>query len=313
MRVVKTALCATLAIYIANYFNLVNPTAAGIVAILSVTNTKKSAFKSATSRFLSLILALLIAFICYSLLGFKIYAFGIFLLIFIPIASRLNLNDGIQVSSVLVTHFLIAKSLSIDLFLNSIYLMIIGTGLALLANLYMPNITQQLKEDQLKLEEKIRLLLYNMSNYLLGHSNSEAMMASFVEVETEFEKGVEWARQQFDNQIFKEENYYIRYFEMRNFQILRLKELIRMLQIVDSNDNNAVPLQQLIHYTAVTFGEENDGKDIMLHIDDVIEIARQQPLPISRDEFENRATLFQIIIEFKNFINLKVEFMDEET
>ena len=39
--------------------------------------------------------------------------------------------------------------------------------------------------------------------------------------------------------------------------------------------------------------------------------AREQPLPELREEFENRAVLFQILLELEQFLEIKKKFVEE--
>ena len=38
---------------------------------------------------------------------------------------------------------------------------------------------------------------------------------------------------------------------------------------------------------------------------------REQPLPESREEFESRAVLFQILLELEQFLEIKKKFVEE--
>ncbi|SFL48693.1 Aromatic acid exporter family member 1 [Lactococcus garvieae] len=100
-RTIKTAICATLAIIIAQFFHLESATSAGIIAILSITNTQKSTLRLGFLRVLGLIIATLLAFIVLNLFNFTPLSFGIFLLLFIPISVATNTSEGIVVNSVL--------------------------------------------------------------------------------------------------------------------------------------------------------------------------------------------------------------------
>ena len=139
LRTVKTALSAALALLVASQLQLLYPTAAAIIALLSLTNTKHSSLVTGISRLFSLALATAIAYLCFTFIGFNAGAFGIYLLLFIPSAVYFKLSEGISVSSVLVTHYLIEQNLSWQLIANEFALMILGVGFALLFNLYMPN------------------------------------------------------------------------------------------------------------------------------------------------------------------------------
>ncbi|MDN6044581.1 MAG: aromatic acid exporter family protein, partial [Lactococcus raffinolactis] len=65
-RTVKTVIAASLAIIIANLFHLQYATAAGVIAILSVGNTKKSTFKSGKNRLLNFLAAMVLSVILFS-------------------------------------------------------------------------------------------------------------------------------------------------------------------------------------------------------------------------------------------------------
>ena len=44
---------------------------------------------------------------------------------------------------------------------------------------------------------------------------------------------------------------------------------------------------------------------------EVKEAMREQPLPELREEFENRAVLFQILLELEQFLEIKKKFVEE--
>lgn len=109
------------------------------------------------------LLALTISSVLFTMLGHNAIVFGLFLLVFIPLAVKFNLQEGIVVNSVLATHILAEKYISINLFINEILLMFIGAGIALLLNLYMPSIEKEIWEDQFYIEEKMKEILVQMS------------------------------------------------------------------------------------------------------------------------------------------------------
>ena len=147
MRTIKTAVGATLAIIIAQSFGLKYALSAGIITVLSVQNTKRKSVEIALLRLNSTLLALGISCLLFFLLGFNPIAFGIYLLIFIPLAVEFKLSDGIVVSSVLVTHLLGEGYINLALLWNELMLMFIGAGIAILFNLYMPNMIEQIKKE----------------------------------------------------------------------------------------------------------------------------------------------------------------------
>ncbi len=129
-RTLKTAIGATISMSIASALGLKYSVSAGIITVLSIQNTKRKSLDVAIQRMLACLLALAISSILFTILGHNAIVFGLFLLVFIPLAVKFNLQEGIVVNSVLVTHILLENSVSMNLFLNEISLMLIGAGVA---------------------------------------------------------------------------------------------------------------------------------------------------------------------------------------
>ena len=308
MRTIKTALCATIGIMLAQGLGLLYPTAAGIIALLSVTNTKRSAFKVGFYRLCSLALATGIAYLSFSLIGYNPIAFGIYLLFFIPLAARGKMSEGIPVSSVLVTHYYLEESLSLALIGNAFMLLLIGVGLALLANLYMPDISAKLTKNQAKIDTMIRALLIEMSTYFNGEnvvSNCDNLLQDLTTLLNEAEG---YAQRHDENQLLTTDIYFLEYFTMRRMQVNVLAKMQEIIRQIDPSQSNITEVANLLNLAGETFSESNDGQDLKANIAETLARYRQAELPQSRLEFENRARLYQLLNEFEHFIEIKIDF-----
>lgn len=311
LRTIKTVIASVLAILIATQLHLLYATAAGIIAILSVGNTKKTSLKSGLGRVLSLGLAIILSFICFTTLGFHPWAFGVFLLVFIPLSVRCNLADAIVVNSVLITHFLVEKSFSWQMILNETLLMTIGVGLALVLNLYMPDNEKQLKEDIKAIEEDFRTIIFAMA----AHLNLEKIAPlddACLDLRSKLRAALNQAHIHQKNQWIGEEDYYSDYFSMRLAQLRILRDMVNLLIEIDIDGLFVDELRKVLISTAENFAEENDGKLILWQIEAVYQNYRQKPLPQTREEFENRALLFQFLQSFRSFIEIKAIFYQKE-
>lgn len=311
LRTIKTVIASVLAILIATQLHLLYATAAGIIAILSVGNTKKTSLKSGLGRVLSLGLAIILSFICFTILGFHPWAFGVFLLVFIPLSVRFNLADAIVVNSVLITHFLVEKSFSWQMILNETLLMTIGVGLALLLNLYMPDNEKQLKEDIKAIEEDFRTIIFAMA----AHLNLEKIAPlddACLDLRSKLRAALNQAHIHQKNQWISEEDYYSDYFSMRLAQLRILRDMVNLLIEIDIDGLFVDELRKVLISTAENFAEENDGKLILWQIEAVYQNYRQKPLPQTREEFENRALLFQFLQSFRSFVEIKAIFYQKE-
>ncbi|MBA1326190.1 aromatic acid exporter family protein [Enterococcus faecium] len=273
MRTVKTVISVFFSMVTAGSLSLLYWTAAGIIALLSVGNTKCSTLRTGMNRIAAFILATATALISFFAVGYTIFGFSLFLFLFIPLASRFKLTEGIVVNSVLVTHYLVEENMSWQLIGNEAGLMAIGLVFALLANVYMPDRTKQpgLKRDAKRTSKKQLLRPERSSRYI-----------------------------------------YETYFSMRRAQANVIKDMLENLERIQQPAYYGKHIYGLLIYTAETFSESNDGRQILTRIEEVYVLYRQMPLPTSRPEFEDRAELFQFLQSFKSFIEIKAEFSQQK-
>ena len=138
-RTTKLILATCLACLLAYFLNLSSAVSAGIIALLSLSDTRRSTLKLARNRLFSMLLALIIGVLAFHLSGFHIWSLGLYLALYVPLAYKMGWEIGITPSTVLVSHLLVQESTSPDLLVNEFLLFAIGTGFALLVNLYMPS------------------------------------------------------------------------------------------------------------------------------------------------------------------------------
>lgn len=315
LRTIKTALGAAIAILLANFLTLDNATAAGIITLLSVTNTRRSSLETGLYRIASLILGVSLAFVIFHLIGFNAVAFGFFLLVFIPLSVKGNMSEGIAPSSVLVTHFLVAEKMTVANVTNSFGLLFIGVGIAWLANLlFMPDSASKLKTQQELIDEKVRQVLTGLS-FFLGNKNvknsCDRYLNDLVQVINQSEQSAQKHR---ENQLINEDNYFSDYFAMRRLQVNILEKMNQLVQEVANMalTIDVTNIQELFLETATSLSEDNDTTLLQSHLDDIFTEYREAELPTSRLEFELRAHLFLLLNEFDRFLNIKLLFHQEQ-
>ncbi|MFM0778542.1 aromatic acid exporter family protein [Streptococcus suis] len=308
-RTIKLIFATVLAIYLATALGLSYATAAGIIAILSVLDTRKSSFKMARNRLFSTLLALTIAVLTFALFGFGIWTLGIYLALYVPLAYRFNWEAGIAPSTVLVTHLLLEQDISLIFLGNELALFLIGAGLALLFNLYMPSQEKKIEAYHDQVEDLLKQILLRFEAFLLnGDGRNEA------ELITQLDKALDEALKVVyldrHNQLFQQTNYQVHYFEMRAAQNKILRTMAGNINkcLLEGREN--VILSSLFERTAQQLSRENSAKELLLDIELFHATFRERPLPQTREEFETRATLFQLLHDMEAFIRLKVDFYE---
>ncbi|WP_176760137.1 aromatic acid exporter family protein [Clostridium cochlearium] len=311
-RTLKTAIGSALAIIIAKWFGLQYATAAGIITILSVGKTRKKSIKIMLKRIISTLLALLISLVLFNIFGFKEIVFGAFLLIFIPLAVKFNVEEGIVVSSVLVTHLLTEKSTSLFWIINEIALMLVGVIVALIVNLYMPNTEDKIKEYQMYIEEHMKEILLKMSFTMKDGKKCFVNNVLLEELENVLDKGRKLTYINLNNNIIQEDKYYVRYMNMRKNQVESIKYMLNHFKEDFSRYEQALIMANFIEKVANSIYENNTAENLLEDLDKLREDFRKMELPKTREEFEIRASLFQFLNDMEQFLRIKNDFKKTE-
>ncbi|HEM3455625.1 aromatic acid exporter family protein [Streptococcus suis] len=309
LRTIKLIFATVLAIYLATALGLSYATAAGIIAILSVLDTRKSSFKMARNRLFSTLLALTIAVLTFALFGFGIWTLGIYLALYVPLAYRFNWEAGIAPSTVLVTHLLLEQDISLIFLGNELALFLIGAGLALLFNLYMPSQEKKIEAYHDQVEDLLKQILLRFEAFLLnGDGRNEAELIT--QLDKTLDEALKVVYLDRHNQVFQQTNYQVHYFEMRAAQNKILRTMAGNINkcLLEGREN--VILSSLFERTAQQLSRENSAKELLLDIELFHATFRERPLPQTREEFETRATLFQLLHDMEAFIRLKVDFYE---
>ena len=310
-RTLKTGIGATIAISIAMTFGLKYGTAAGIITILSIQNTKRQSINLAIQRMGACFLALFLSTALFEILGFNSVVFGVFLMLFISLASMFKLKEGIVVSSVLVTHLLVEKTVTTALIVNEVALMTIGISVALLLNLYMPSIEKKIKEDQVYIEDYIREILCHMSVALRQCAVSVKEEQLFSNLETRLILGRERAYRNLNNTLFSDSSYYVKYMDMRVQQLHALNNMRKHFERFSISYTQSMMIADFTLRVSESIHEYNTAEGLLKSLKLLRESFLTMELPKTREEFENRAMLYQFLNDLEQFLLIKNGFKKE--
>lgn len=323
LKVLKIAIGSALAIMLADLLQLDYGTSAGIIVLLTIQDTKKETLLIGAKRAASFVIAMLLAIAVFSLTGYSAVSFGIFLLLFIVILSSLNLQDGISINAVLVTHFLPAATITYPLFINELLLFVIGAGTGMLLNLYIPRNVRLIRMDQERIEDNLRFILKSMSADLqceeqAGCPGSSPQYlsnytAALDTLESDIHNALNRAYENMNNTFLSDTRYYIQYMEMRRNQCGVLKTIYEHMKKINQIPPQALKISTFLYHVSTSLHEYNNAEEMLDEFERLRESYSQEPLPADRIEFENRAILYQILNELECFILLKREFVSELT
>lgn len=306
-RTIKLTLATCLAAWLADFLGLTYSTSAGIIAILSISDTRRSTAKLAGNRFLSTLLALAIGSLAFHFLGFNLGALALYIAVYVPLAFRLGWEIGITPSTVLVTHLLLEKSISWPLLGNELTLFLIGTSFALLANLYMPSRQQEINSYHEQVKEQLKKILLRFEYFLKsGDGRNDATLIK--ELDDILQEALQLVYLDHSNHLFHQTNYHIHYFEMRQAQNRILEDMAGNINNCQLAASESLILARLFSKTAQQLSQENPAHELVEEIETCLAVFRERPLPKTRQEFETRAMLLQLLRDLETFIKIKVEF-----
>lgn len=309
-RTIKTIISAVTAMYIAYFIGLPSYTAAGLIAIISVQNTTKKSLDYAVQRFIASLVGLLLAAVTFYFFGFEIWAIGLFMLILIPTAVRLKVTEGIVVTVVAVSRVYTAGSISFETLSNEILNLFIGITVALIANLYMPNVESEIKEIIAKVDENYREILHMMAR-TLRKDQDDFQKSLFEETSALLKKGREQATLNVQNTLMNADTYYVSYFAMRKKQFEILSHILQEFEYIERDFEHVEMVADFLDRTSECLKEKNTGQWVLMDLRALKGGFKEMALPETREEFETRAILYNIIVEIEAFIQTKLSFVKE--
>ncbi|MGL5978256.1 MAG: aromatic acid exporter family protein [Erysipelotrichaceae bacterium] len=309
----KIAIGATLAMAAATLLGLAFAPSAGIITLLSIQDTKKDTLQVAYKRFVSFFLMLVLATVLFRLLGAKIIVFGLFLLIFGLLSSKLQILEGLSISAVLATHLFVQETIGLGLLLNEVLLMCIGVGIGVLINLKMLDQRIAIQKDMQTIEEAMKAI-FAIFAHDLTHVDKTCAQAScrvlyFDPVKRDVEQALQRAEVNIKNNLRSDTSYYFRYLLMRKQQLGMLRRMSVRIQQLDEVTKDADAIAHFFSLLQASFHEYNNVEDLYHVLEAMLEEYRQEALPKTRKEFETRAILFSIVQDLQLFLDLKREFI----
>ena len=306
---VKLAIGTTAALFIAEQLGLQYATTAGIIALLSILNTRTETYLVAMKRFLGSGIAMILAALLFEGLGHHLVSFGLFMMCFVGIAIVTNLQPSISVGTVLVTHIYTLQTIDSAIILNEVLLLSIGVAMGILLNLHMISEEKTIREAQRKTEAYIRQILYKMQGHLMNTCQLSEEPELLQKLDATIIQGASAAISYQQNNPLRSLNYYPAYFRMRREQYFMLKHMEKHFQRLFIAVEEAKLLSDFTGRIADDLNEYNDGKVLLNILEEMRIYYRQRPLPDTRETFENRATLYQYMNDLEQFIQYKANFM----
>lgn len=309
-RTIKTAIGSGITIFLAQLLGVQNYGTASAITLLSIQSTKRQSFICAVQRFIACILGMIIGSILFEQLGFQPLTVVIYFLFTLPVLVTLGLQEGIVVSSVIILQLYTEEQITLSLLLNQTEMVAVGIGVALIMNLYMPSIENNLQDRIKKIEDNYKFIFITLSIYM-KRNEQNIVTDLLLETEQLLQSGKKLAFKESDNSLFNRNNYYYDYFEMREKQFNLIKDrIIPILIDLESTIQQSYMIAEFLEEISLQIYENNTAEALINKLEGLKEQFSEMDLPKSRDEFETRALLLNLVKELENFLHLKNGFKE---
>lgn len=309
----KIGIGASVAIYIAELLNLQYATSAGIITLLTLTTTRWGTFRLSLQRLLTYVVSVGICWIIFSIIPSMWIEYGIFLFLVVLMTEWLGWRSTLSVNAVIGTHFLTTQDFSLGFAINEFLLVVIGITIAIILNLFHINSTHEngIIKSMRHVEHEMKKILEEVSGYLIQQSTGDHAWDDVVRLEKELEEYVELASEYHHNTFQTHQDYYVAYFEMRMKQCGALHNLHSEMRRMRQMPKQAHIVANFIMNISQYVTEMNDPKKQIEELENTLEHLRNEPLPETHEEFENRAELYHVLMDLEEFLLYKKRFVEE--
>lgn len=313
LKMVKIAIGSVISIFLADMMGLSYSTSAGIITLLTIQDTSRETIAISAKRIGAFLVATVLSYVVFQFFGYHVFSYGVFLFLFIACCGPLRLESAVSTNAVLATHYMLEQNMTNAQIGNEALLLLIGAGIGTLLNLYMPGKGKEIRMTQYRLEEDLRAVLLRMSEYIGKEDRSDYKGSCFDKLQTDIAAGKKQAFAYMNNTFFQESKYFIDYMNMREQQTVVLRDIYKKIMSMRTVLPQTGQVAELLRETAVTFGESNNAKDLLARREEALRRMQDSELPVTRQEFEDRAVLYGIMMDLAYFLQLKREFADSLT
>lgn len=300
---IKTAIAATLSLSLASFLGLEYASSAGIITILDIFETRKATVKGELKRMVSAILAFTIGAIVFEIFSYKTWAFGIYLILFVPLSLLLKIELGLGPSSVIVTHLLSYGQINPSIIKNELILVLIGTGFAMLTNIYAPESQDELKDWIGDIDRDIKDVLNFFGNTLVNQLDVEVYEEKISRLEEDIDKAIDLAIIENNNRIENSKNMLIG-LNHREIEMDLLKEMYEDLKDIPREYDDGKLISDIMIDTSEKLGQRDEMIKVKERIEYLKKHFKMMDLPETHEDFAIRSTIFQVFRSLNQFIDI---------
>jgi uncharacterized membrane protein YgaE (UPF0421/DUF939 family) len=306
---IKMSLVGVIASLVAFSLSLEYYLTAGILAILSIHLTKRDSLQISLRRLIDAFYGLILATLMFIAFGYSFLVFSIFVFIFAYTSWVLKISEGIVPALVLVTHLLIKGSFDGGLLLNEFLLITIAVAIASLFNIIYPTSSEKTLDSYVKtIDQLVRDHLFMLSILLKDPEYHDEYYRHYAMLNKKISETIDIVELVDKDLLFQNDHSYLSYFHMRKEQTNYIRHMYQQALKIKTLHPFALEISTFVKELTNDIGIYNKAIFQLKKLDQLQQTYKEASLPETREEFEIRAMLYQILNEIESLLMVKVEF-----
>lgn len=308
---IKITLGVVLGVMLAKWLRMDFEITVATIVIVSMLTDKRQSLKQSAIRLLTAVFSLLFASGLFLTFGFTLQVFFIYIFVFTLLMYRFDTVIAIVLNVVLVVHLLTLGEVSIPILLNEFGLMFLGVTVALVMNLFVIDIEDELIGYQKQIENLMDQIFKDMGKCLVNQCGSQSVSENLAVLDEVLSKSRSRAYQYYNNYYFQDNNYYIEYFAMRRQQYYTINA---MQHFVTLNFLNKPEVEMLKDFTDDFVNNTKVLNTCSLQLERLNAIkhhfTHEAELPTNNNHLQNRIALHQYLFSLEELVSVKMRFID---
>ncbi|MCI9125192.1 MAG: hypothetical protein HFH35_14225 [Eubacterium sp.] len=308
---VKIAIGSSVAIYIAQEMQMEYPISAGTITLLTLLTTKWETVKLSAFRLVMFAVSVLAAWLAFTHFDNVWCSYGVFIFVIVFLCEAMGWRATLSVNSVTGAHLLTNGDFTDASIWNEFLLVMLGVSVAFVLNLFHDNHSREkdIISNMRYTENKLQVIINSLALCLLNGKSEAYVCDDICLLEKRLHGFLENACEFQENTFLSHPAYYIEYFEMRQGQCQILRNLYYEMEKVFDMPKQAAIIAEYMKHLANYVTEMNEPYVQIEQLDCIFSEMKKEEMPKTRADFENRALLYHILMDIKEFLLYKARFI----
>lgn len=168
--------------------------------------------------------------------------------------------------------------------------------------MYIPSNINKIYDRQIKLQEEVSSILIKIADLIVNPNDKYNCNDDLSYLNILIRKGISDAYDNMNNNLLSDTKFFLDHMEIIKSQSLILENLYTYVSQLSDIPLQGYIISAFIHKIGHSSFEIETVNSLLNELDRIFDNIKNQPLPVDRDEFENRAILFLCLTEIRKLL-----------